>query len=191
MDKQTGAKGLKKPVYYMQTDPKWSDINYSAKGEHTTIGRAGCGPTSAAMVLASWKDKKITPKETAAWAVKHGYKAPGQGTYYSYFAALGKAYGISITMLNAQNLREISKNGAANYHKAAATEVKKGNWIIACMGPGLWTHGGHYILWYGIDDSHVLINDPASKAPERRRAPISVFRSQVKYYFLCKKPSKK
>ncbi|MCC2865474.1 C39 family peptidase [Anaerovorax odorimutans] len=176
-----------RPVYYMQTDSKWAGLDYSAKGEHTTIGRAGCGPTCAAMVIATWKDKNITPPKTASWALKHGYKAAGQGTYYSYFTPQGKVYGIDVKMLNSVNLRTMDKTKRKEYDQKARAAVKTGNLVIACMGPGLWTHGGHYILWYGMDEEHVLINDPASKSPERLKAPWKTFRDQVKYYFLCKK----
>lgn len=41
-------------------------LDYSAKRGHTTIGRAGCGFTCAAMVIATWKDKNITPPKTGA-----------------------------------------------------------------------------------------------------------------------------
>lgn len=177
-----------RPVYYLQTDSRWANIDYTAKGEHaTTIGRAGCGPTSAAMVIATWKDKKVTPKETAAWALKHGYKAPNQGTYYSYFTAQGRQYGIDIRMINGSNLRDLGRQKAEPYHKKAREAIQKGDLVIACMGPGNWTHSGHFVLWYGMDGDKVLINDPASKAPERLKAPWKLFSSQVKYYFVCHK----
>ena len=32
------------PVSYLQTDPRWSAKDYSARGEKTTIGASGCGP---------------------------------------------------------------------------------------------------------------------------------------------------
>lgn len=35
-----------KPISYLQTDPKWKNHNYSAKGEKKTIGSAGCGVTA-------------------------------------------------------------------------------------------------------------------------------------------------
>ena len=41
------------PVSYLQTDPRWSSQDYSARGEKTSIGASGCGPTAVAMVLAS------------------------------------------------------------------------------------------------------------------------------------------
>ena len=31
----------KAPVSYLQTDPRWKSVSYSAKGESTTIGASG------------------------------------------------------------------------------------------------------------------------------------------------------
>ena len=74
-----------KPVSYLQTDSKWKNHNYSAKGENKTIGSSGCGVTAAAMVIATLKDNNVTPITTAEWSMAHGYKALNQGTYYTYF----------------------------------------------------------------------------------------------------------
>ena len=62
----------KKPVLYLQTDPRWKNTDYSAAGESTTIGRAGCGPTCAAMLLTTLTGKEITPADTCAWSLAHG-----------------------------------------------------------------------------------------------------------------------
>ena len=51
-----------RPVRYLQTDPRWGSLDYSARGEKTNIAVSGCGPTALAMVLATWVDPKITPK---------------------------------------------------------------------------------------------------------------------------------
>ena len=40
---------------------RWSAKDYSARGEKTTIGASGCGPTAMAMVLATWADPQVTP----------------------------------------------------------------------------------------------------------------------------------
>lgn len=53
------------PISYLQTDTKWANKDYSAKGETTTIGKSGCGPTAAAMVIASLADSTVTPAVTA------------------------------------------------------------------------------------------------------------------------------
>ena len=61
------------PVSYFQTDPRWKNIPYAVKGESSTIGGSGCGPSSAAMILATWADKNVTPKTECAWALANGY----------------------------------------------------------------------------------------------------------------------
>ena len=148
-----------RPVSYLQTDPRWGSLDYSAKGEKTTIRASGCGPTAMAMVLATWADPKITPKTECAWALAHGYKAPHQGTYYGYFAPAAKRFGLTCKMLNGVTLY-----GKPNspYHAQAKAAVERGDLVIACMGRGLWTSSGHFVLVWNISGNVVSINDPAS-----------------------------
>ena len=68
------------PIYYMQTDSRWKNHNYSASGEKKTIGSSGCGVACSAMVIATLKDKNVNPTHTANWSMAHGYKALNQGT---------------------------------------------------------------------------------------------------------------
>lgn len=175
-----------KPVDYKQTDPRWKDKDYSAKGETTTIAKAGCGPTCMAMVIATLADKRVTPADTCAWALEHGYKARNQGTYYTYFGPQGKAYGLTVEQVNGANLKTVSK--AREYHDKALQAIKDGHMVICCMGPGLWTKNGHYILWHGVDGDKVLINDPGSSQPGRAKAPLSLLQAEVKYYWVVKVP---
>ena len=95
-----GPKMNKKPVSFLQTDKRWASKSYRVKGENSTIGDSGCGPAAAAMLLSTLTGKNITPVETCAWAVAHGYKALNQGTYYGYFAPQFAAYGIKCWQLN-------------------------------------------------------------------------------------------
>ena len=178
----------KQPVSYLQTDPKWANISYSAKGESTTIGRAGCGPTAMSMVLATWADKNVTPKTECAWALAHGYKAPHQGTYYSYFVPAAKRYGLACRQLNSTS---IYGNRASDAHQTARAEVEKGNFVIACMGKGLWTSSGHYVLVWGFDGATIYINDPASTKAARTRGDYIQFKRQVKYYWVIERPASK
>lgn len=176
-----------KPVDYKQTDPRWSGKDYSAPGEKTTIGKAGCGPSCMAMAIATLTNPNITPADTAAWSLKNGYKAPNQGTYYTYFVPQGKAFGVEVERINTIDLR---KRGAAArpYHDSALRAISEGHMVICCMGPGLWTKAGHYILWHGMADGQVLINDPGSSKPERAKAPLALLQAQVKYYWIIKVP---
>ena len=175
-----------KPVSYMQTDSRWKKKSYAVKGETSTIGSAGCGPTCAAMVIAEFADKTITPVETCEWSLKNGYKALNQGKYHSYLKAQGAVYG-----LNWEQITNSSVYGNISHssHKKALEAIKNGDYVIALMGKGNWTSSGHYVLWYGIDGNYVLINDPASTKSSRLKGDYNTFISQVKHYFICHRPN--
>lgn len=176
------------PVKYLQTDPRWASNDYSVKGETTNIKESGCGPTCAAMILATQTDASINPAQTCAWSLAKGYKALKQGTYYTYFAAQGKAYGLTWTQLNGSNLRNLTAAKAKAYHDKALAAVQSGDLVIACMGPGNWTSSGHFILWWKYENGYVCINDPASTAASREKNTLALLQAQVKYYFICKTP---
>lgn len=178
----------KQPVSYLQTDPKWGWKDYSAAGEKTTIRASGCGPTAMAMVLATWADAKVTPETECAWALAHGYKAPHQGTYYGYFEAAGRRYGLKTYRLNYRNLYG---NATSAYHAQARDALDRGALVIACMGKGNWTRSGHYVLVWKIVGNVVYINDPASTKPVRTRGAYSLFKQQVKYYWVIERPEDK
>lgn len=180
---------MDKPVSYLQTDPRWKHVDYSAAGEKTTIGASGCGPTAMAMVLATWADPTVTPKTECAWALAHGYKAPHNGTYYGYFAPAAKRYGLTCKQLNASS---IYGNSGSVHHNTVRDALGRGCLVIACMGKGQWTNSGHYVLVYDIDSRAgvVYINDPASTKTVRVHGNYSVFRTQVKYYWVIEPPKK-
>ena len=177
-----------RPAIYYQTDSRWRYNDYSASGEKTTIGASGCGPTSMAMVLASWADKNVTPATECKWALNHGYKCPHSGTYYGYFVPAAARYGLSCTRLNTVS---IYGNSSSSLHKTAQNALAQGNLVIACMGKGTWTSSGHYIVVYDVDtvSNVVYINDPASSKAVRVQGNYSTFKSQVKYYWVVKKPN--
>lgn len=175
----------KRPVSYLQTDPKWAAKDYSAKGEKTTIGASGCGPTAMAMVLATWADKSVTPETECAWALKHGYKAPRQGTYYGYFVPAAARYGLKARQLSWTN---IYGNSKSSLHEEARKAVEAGHLVIACMGKGLWTSSGHYVLVWKIQGNTIYINDPASTRSVRTQGDYNLFKQQVKYYWVIERP---
>lgn len=174
-----------KPVSYLQTDPKWKNYNYSAKGERKTIGNAGCGVTVAAMVIATLKDKNVTPVTTAEWSMAHGYKALNQGTYYTYFVPQFKQYGITCKRLNQSNLYGKS---SSSYHLEALNALKNGNWVIGVMGKGHWTSSGHFILLYKHENGYIYVNDPASTKADRIKNTWDLFSKQVKYMWIIDVP---
>lgn len=180
---------MKKPVSYLQTDPRWAKNSYSAKGESTTIGASGCGPTAMAMVLATWANKDITPATECKWAQLSGYKIKDVGTSHGYFTPAAARYGLTCKVIE----------GATHYHKPSAPQHKKAldaiaagtNLVIASMGPGTWTKGGHFVLVYDIDVANniVYINDPASTAANRTKGNYKTFCNEVKLYWIINGPA--
>lgn len=170
----------KQPVSYLQTDSRWKSKPYRVTGENSTIGSAGCGPTCAAMVIATMKDKAVTPVETCAWSVAHGYKALNQGTYYSYFRPQLAAYGIECKQLLGSRIINQPNHPI---HDQVKEYLAQGYYVIALMGPGTWTTGGHFVLLWGWDDK-VRINDPASTKEARLNGDPTTFRNEARCYWL-------
>lgn len=175
-----------KPVDYKQYDSRWAYNDYSVKDkEKTNIYYSGCGPTSAAMIIASLADASVTPATCAAWSVKNGYKAVGAGTYNTYFVPQLKAYGIGCEYLS----QYCYHNSNHPNHAKVKEALKAGKWVIANVGPGLWTSGGHFIVVYGIDkDDNVYINDPASTKAARLKNKFSTLAYQTKYWWIIDVP---
>ena len=161
----------KRPVSYLQTDKRWKNVPYAVKGkENGTIGTSGCGPTSAAMLLATLIDPKITPVECAQWSMEHGYKYVNQGTAWAYFIPQFAAYGIRCLK-------------AGRDHEKVKRALSEGWYAIALMGPGTWTKGGHYIVVWDWD-SKVRINDSASTKDKCLNGDPAAFKKEVKQYWI-------
>ena len=170
----------KQPVSYLQTDPRWKNKDYSAKGESTTIGASGCGPTAAAMLIETLTGKTFTPVDACKWSLEHGYKAVKQGTYYAYFAPQFAAHGIKCYQLSWTN---VYHNPKSSIHDKAFELLKQGYYLIALMKKGLWTSSGHFVVvWW--EDGWVRINDPASKAALRLNGDMNTFRNEAAYYWV-------
>ena len=170
----------KRPVSYLQTDARWKSKPYRVTGEQSTIGSAGCGPTCAAMVISTLTGKTVTPMDTCAWSIRHGYKALNQGTYYSYFVPQLKAYGIQCKQMLGSRILNQPQHPI---HEQVKQYLSQGYYVIALMGPGTWTKGGHFVLVWAWDDK-VRICDPASTRSERLNGDPDTFRREVRNYWL-------
>jgi len=89
----SGSKVINNCVHYLQWDSKWKNVKYSTHTSSQTIGNSGCGPSSMAMIMATFIDKKITPVEMCALAVKAGYRTYDNGTSWGFFEYVFKKYG--------------------------------------------------------------------------------------------------
>lgn len=172
--KATSGTNTKQPVDYKQYDSKWKSKSYTSTGNKSqTIGSSGCGPTSMADIMATWIDKKITPVEMCQYALKHGYRTANSGTAWAFFQSIAKAYGFSGFVQ--------TKSMAT-----ARSALKAGAFVVASMGPGYWTKGGHYICLWKTDDTYMYANDPASST--RKKQKLAAFEQQRKQFFIFYKP---
>lgn len=161
------------PIEYEQTDLRWKNLMYSNHGDRSQkIGNSGCGPTCAAMVVATLKKPGETPKEAASWAVKNGYRTDNDGTAWAYFVPYFAQFNISC-----EQTGDTEK---------AVEALKNDLMVISAAGPGLWTTGGHFILAYGLDGDKVLIHDPNSETPARELAELSKYKEQTVQHWIIK-----
>lgn len=138
-------------VYYSQEDPRWKSVLYTSDGDaDETIGTSGCGPTSFAMAASTYLGKTILPTEACQYALRNGYRTANSGTAWGFFASAAEHYGL-----------KCEQPAGVSEVKAA---LRAGNLVIASMGPGRFTSGGHFILLVGIRDKNgvtwIDVHDP-------------------------------
>ena len=174
--KPSGTNSLQ-PVDYKQGDKRWGKVVYTACGNKSqTIANSGCGPTSMADIMATWVDTKITPVQMCEYAVKHGFRTRSSGTAWGFFKSIANAYGFTgfVQTKSMATARAALKNGA---------------FVVASMGPGYWTKGGHYICLWKTDDTYMYANDPASSS--RKKQKLKAFEEQRKQFFVFYRPGAK
>jgi len=139
-----GTNGMNIPLYKQGGGQPWSNIPYG----DGTIATKGCAPTSLAMVITYLAGQTVTPANVVSWTGNR-YYVSGQGSSWSIFTACAAHWEI-----NCQNL------GKSTAGMTAA--LYSGRPVIASVGPGTFTKGGHLIVLRGItSDGMILVNDPA------------------------------
>ena len=134
-------------TYFCQSDDEWKDLPFGTD----TIGPYGCGPTVMAMAVASMTDTDTDPAVMAAWAVEHGYWAKRSGSYLSIVLGTARSFGLIAEPFTSREADDV------------LDALSQGKMLVALMGPGHFTDGGHFILLRGITLSgQVLIADPNS-----------------------------
>ncbi len=133
-------------TYYSQVDSRWKNTMYSNHNDYAqTIGSSGCGPTSAAMVVSSIKGT-ITPDTMARLYMEYGYRSYNSGTYWSAFRWTADVFNIKYQ--ETSNLNTV------------IDKLHDNNYVIASVGNGLFTYGGHFIVITGEENGFLKIYDP-------------------------------
>ena len=168
-----GEGGLPIPQLY-QHDYKKVVCVYN--GIRRSVSTSGCGATCLSMLIAYETGYTYqSPYTVFRDACQQGlYK--GSGLSRSAMSQLAEQYALigQWMDLNAQELLQT---------------LEEGKPVIAHMGPGLFTQGGHYILLRGLtEEGGVLVNDPASPERSAMAYPVEVFIQESKSgaaFFVC------
>jgi len=161
----------KKPVHYLQYDPKWGKIMFSNHNDtKQTIASSGCGAASSAMVLATLRDPAIAPEGVAYDIMDSGYRTYNNGVDWAWFPVMAKKYGLRMKQTTSTD--------------ETIEELKNNALVVASMGPGYFTKFGHYILLWNVDEANkiIYVNDPNSTT--RTKAAYDIFKKQARQYFI-------
>ena len=123
-----------KPIY--QTD--YPEVLFEFQGKGRTIKESGCGVICVSMALNFLvPEAEQTPESLFITAFEEG-KYHGSGLSQSVLVGMLKRYGLDPVSCGAQ-IRWIRR------------AIRSGYPIIAYMGEGRFSNGGHYILLCGIN----------------------------------------
>lgn len=132
---------------YLQYKGNWSKVSYG----NGSIKNNGCAPTCLAMVLSYMRQEEILPSDVVSWCGNR-YYVNGTGTSWEIFDAVESSWGIKCT--------SIGKN-----QTVLIQALREGKPVIASMGPGTFTKGGHFIVLSGITmDGKITVKDPNDNA---------------------------
>lgn len=123
-------------------------------GTNKSVKTSGCGAASASMVVEYYTgNTSQTPDTLFTWACNNGWYT-GNGLSYAAVKQLCANYGVTLTWVGTK--AEI------------ISALKAGHPIIALMGAGTFTSGGHYIVLSGIKvvdgTTYIRVNDPNSSS---------------------------
>lgn len=133
---------LEIPLYLQYSGP-WASVSYGGG----RIAEKGCCPTCLAMILSYMKQEEILPSDIVAYTGDR-YYVPGAGTSWSVFQPVADHWGVTCKNLG-KNTMDLTQ------------ALSEGKPVIASMGPGTFTKGGHFIVLTGItEEGKITVNDP-------------------------------
>ena len=147
-------------IGYEQLD--YSDVFFChRKGvslSKNSIGSSGCGITAMAIVASSYENnKKYDPIYMNERAYQTGNCGYNNGTYVNFFKT--EAAEMKYNYLRIGTSKTSEKN-------LVTSHLREGHLIVASMGAGKFTSGGHYIVLGGIDPDtkRVYVQDPYNRS---------------------------
>ena len=150
-------------VFYDQND--YGNVVFCGRTPNSknpgTIKSSGCGTTAMAIVLSTLVDKSYDP--VAVMEEAYSLKSCGryiEGTLTSFFKKSAKLHNLSY--------KSVGKNGDL---QTVLNALKSGNsLVIAHMGQGTFTSGGHYIVLSRVNDKgQVYVYDPYHAVNVKKR----------------------
>ncbi len=153
-------------IYYNQMDERWGDIVYGTSDTSSSIGQGGCGPTSMAMVITTLTGEVHDPVELAEWSVVNGHRFEGNGSYHSLIPEAAAAYGLNCE-------KDLTAQGIVD-------ALSSGKLVVAIMGKGHFTQGGHFIVLRGVtEEGKIYVADSASYSRSEKAWDLSIIMDEA------------
>jgi len=149
---QAAASGF---VSYDQGDPRWASHPIYSGGD--TIGGAGCGPTSAAMVIATLTGKAVTPIQTGDYMTQNNGFAAGKGASTAGLEAVCQSYGLNVQTLSSwDQVSQILQQGGL--------VISGGHGDPSGSPP--YVSAGHVVVFRSIaSNGNIIVGNPAGNFP--------------------------
>lgn len=137
-------------VYYNQGEEPWGSMPYGT----STIGDAGCGPTSMAIVISTLTGQTVNPQMTCAYSISNGEYVSGVGTAHSFPTNAAHHWGLSCERVGKDRMGYVVQS------------LKEGKMVVEiCEAYTITGSGsGHFIVLTGVTrDGYITIADCASR----------------------------
>lgn len=137
-------------VYYNQGEEPWGSMPYGT----STIGDAGCGPTSMAIVISTLTGQTVNPQMTCAYSISNGEYVSGVGTAHSFPTNAAHHWGLTCERVGKDRMGYVVQS------------LKEGKMVVEiCEAYTITGSGsGHFIVLTGVTrDGYITIADCASR----------------------------
>lgn len=149
---------------FLQWDSRWGYYTYGDK----PMGMTGCGPTCLSMVaLHLLQNSQMTPQYVAEFSQRNGFYVEGTGTAWALMTQGAAELGLYA--------REVPLDEELIFRY-----LSQGKPIICAMGTGDFTENGHFIVFVGIEDGKIRVNDPNSRMRSEKLWDFENIKYQIK-----------